>query len=84
MQICFHVLKDQVKVFIIFGSNHLRQSHYVWVLDLMKKSYLAESSLRICRMLEGIKNLFKSESLSPLFISDLPNYAVGSAAYFFE
>lgn len=54
------------------------------MLDFVQQGDLAEGALRVSGVLESVENLLKSESLIVFFVSDLPDNAVGSTAYFFE
>ena len=48
MQICFHILKDQVQVFIVLGTDHSVKFYNVLMVDLMQEDYLAIGTLSIC------------------------------------
>jgi hypothetical protein len=56
----------------------------VRVLEFLKKHYLAVGSLRVSGILEGIKVFFKRVKLPTPAVLHLPNYSVGSAAYFLQ
>lgn len=84
MQISFHVLKDQVKVFFVVSLYDVVKFDYVRMRKLVQKYDFSICSLCVCRMLEGVKYFFEGEGLAWFLISDFPHMAVGSASYFFE
>lgn len=50
----------------------------------MEEGDFAEGALCVGGVLEGVENLLEGESLAVFFVGDLPDYAVGSTAHFFE
>ena len=74
MQIRLHVLEYQIYVPIILRSMNIRQLDYILVVQLVQEHDLAERSLCIGGVLEGIKYLLQSHGhiLVPL-IQGLPH-----------
>lgn len=62
VEICFHVFKYEVNVFIIISADHIVQLYYILVLQLLEEHYLAKCSLGICCVLKSIENFFEGES----------------------
>ena len=62
MQICFHILKKYVDIFVIVSSDGLIQSYDVGMLQLFQNLYLTVGPLSVSCMLKSIKNLFESEN----------------------
>lgn len=48
VEVCFHVLKDQVQVLVVLGLKNLVHLHDVGVVQLVQENYLAVGSLGIC------------------------------------
>lgn len=72
-----HKLKNQVNVIVIFSLQHVQQSNYILMMQILQKHNLTISSLCICCILEGIKNLLQCNSLTCLFICSLPYNTIG-------
>lgn len=78
MQIGFHVLEYQVYVLIVLCPYRLVKLYYVAVLDLPQDLDFAVSSLCVCGMLEGIKDLLQRIGSLRHFLFHLPNLSVCS------
>ena len=54
------------------------------MVKLMKEDNLAECSLCICGVLEGIKYFLQSHYLPGFLVGDLPDVPVGPATHFLD
>jgi hypothetical protein len=84
MKVGLHKLENQVEILIIFGADHLVQLHDVRMVQLLQESDLAESSLRVGGVLEGIEDLLERQCLTRFLFGDLPDVTVCPAAHLFE
>lgn len=84
VQVGLHVLKHQIDVFVVLGSDHAVQFDYVRVVQLMQQRNLTEGTLGISRMLKGIKDLFESDQAFCSSIDGFPYMPVGPAAYLLD
>ena len=58
VEVCFHVLKDEIKVFVIFRTDDVQQFDDIVVVELMQVAYLAVGTLCVDGMLEGVEYFF--------------------------
>ena len=73
MQICLHILEDQVNVAVIVRLQHILELHDVLVVaHLLQEDDLAVSALRVCGVLERIKNLLERHHVLRLLVMCLP------------
>mmetsp|Transcript_35640 Transcript_35640/g.57417 ORF Transcript_35640/g.57417 Transcript_35640/m.57417 type:complete len:443 (+) Transcript_35640:359-1687(+) len=81
MQIRLHVVADEVNVLIIVGLEHIQQPYDVFVaVEFLQEHDLAESSLRIGGVLEGVEALLQGNNLASLFVDGFPDDTVSSAS----
>ena len=60
MQISFHKIKHKVKILIVFGFDDVEQSYDIIVaIELLKEHDLAECSLGVSGIMEGVEDFFK-------------------------
>ena len=79
MQVSIHEVKKQVNVSVILCSNHVLEPNDVFMAcQLLQEDDLAESTLGICCILEGIKVLFKRNNLLGPLVDSLPDNAISS------
>lgn len=84
MQVCFHILENQIQILIILGSDDIVQFDNVGMIEFMQKYDLSIGPLGVCGMLESIKYFFESEDISGFFVVDFPDMPIGSTANFFN
>jgi len=60
VEVCFHVLKDEIKVFVIFRTDDVQQFNDIVVVELMQVAYLAVGTLCVDGMLEGVEYFFSA------------------------
>lgn len=84
MEINVHMLKNQIDVLIVFGTNGLLQSYNIIVFQLPKEHNLSISPLRISRVRKGIEIFLESLNHLSLTINDFPDMTIGSATYLFN
>ncbi len=84
MKVCLHELEDKVEILIIFCTDDLVQFYNVGVIQLLEECDLAEGPLGVGGVLEGIEDLFQSESISWFLVCNFPDMAVGATAYLFD
>ena len=58
VEIGFHILKDQIEVFVIFCADDVQQFDDIVVVELMQVAYLSVGALRVDRVLEGVEYFF--------------------------
>ena len=81
MQICVHEVKYQIDVSIVFCSYHILKPNNVFMpVKFLEKDNLPKSSLRVRRILKGIKVFLKSYNLLGLLIDGLPHNTICSFA----
>ena len=78
MQICLHMLKYQVQIFIVFCLDYWFELDYVRVVDLMQNGDFTICSLSIDIILKGVEYFFKCIGLFSWFLYDFPDVAVSS------
>ena len=80
-----HEVKHEVNISVIFGSNHILKSDYIFMsIQLLEKHNFSEGPLRVCRVLKGIKVLLERDDLLSPLVYGLPHDTVGSFAQFLE
>lgn len=81
MQISFHKVKHQIKVFIIFGFYYVQQSNYVIVpIQLLQEHNFTEGSLCVSRVMEGVEYFFEGHDSFQLSIDGFPHNTIGAFA----
>ena len=79
MQIGVHKIEDEVDIAIVFSSYHILKSDNVLVSrQFLQENNLAEGSLSIRSILEGIKVLFKSDYFFGPFVNGFPDNTISS------
>ena len=78
MKICFHILENQIKIFIVFGPDHIVEFDEIGMIKFMKEDNFPKGSLSISRMLKSIEYFFKSKYLACLLINNLPHMTVST------
>ena len=78
MKICFHILENQIKIFIVFGPDHIVEFDKIGMIKFMKEDNFPKGSLSISRMLKSIEYFFKSKYLACLLINNLPHMTVST------
>ena len=76
MQICLHMLKYQVQIFIVFRFDYWFELNYVRVVNLMQNGDFTICSLRIDIILKGVKYFFKCKGLFGGFLDNFPDVTV--------
>ena len=79
MQVSIHEVEYEVNIAIIFSSDHILQSDYIFVAgQFLQKDDLTKSSLGICGVLKSVEVLFKSDNFLSSLINGLPDDTVCS------
>lgn len=81
VQICLHVLEDQVQVLVVVGTQDIVQLYYILVAQLMQVANLPVRALGVDRVLEGIEDLLQRKGRVTLTITHLPHVAVCSRTH---
>lgn len=77
MEISFHKIKHQVKIFIILGFDDVEESYDVIVtVELLQKHDFAECSLSISCIMKGVEYFFEGYDPLELAIDGLPHDTV--------
>ncbi len=76
MQICLHMLKYQVQIFIVFRFDYWFELNYVRVVNLMQNGDFTICSLRIDIILKGVKYFFKCIGLFGGFLDNFPDVTI--------
>ncbi len=63
IEVCVHVLEDQIDVACGEGGKNLVEFDYVLMFDLFEDGDLTEGSLGISAVLEGLEYFFEGEEL---------------------
>jgi hypothetical protein len=56
VQVDLHVLEDKIDILVVLGSNDIVQFNYVLMIELLQEHDLSIGPLRICRVLESVKD----------------------------
>ena len=79
MQVSIHEVEYEVYIAIVFSSDHILQSDYIFVASqLLQKDDLTKSSLGICGVLKSVEVLFKGDNFLSSLINGLPDDTVCS------
>jgi hypothetical protein len=78
VQICFHIFKDEVNVFVVFSGDGFVQLYYIGVIELPQDFYLAIGALGVSGVLKGVEYLFECEYFFCIFLFNFPNVAVSA------
>ena len=78
VEVCFHVLKNKIKVFVIFSTDNVQQLDDIVVVELMQVAYLAIGALCVDGVLEGVEYFFKRQCSICFAVCHLPDMAVGT------
>jgi hypothetical protein len=81
VQICLHVLEDQVQVLVVVGTQDIVQLYYILVAQLMQVANLPVRALGVDRVLEGIEDLLQRKGRVTLTITHLPHVSVCSRTH---
>lgn len=84
VEVCFHVLEEQINVFVIVGADGVIEFNDVRVFQLLQDLYFSKGTLGVSGMLKGIEDLFESEYSFGGFFLYLPDVAIGSRAHFLK
>ena len=84
VKVRFHILEQQVHIFVVVCSNGFMQLDYVRVLELFEDFDLSVGALSISSVLECIKDLFESVDSLGGFLFDFPDVSIGARADLFE
>ena len=80
-QVRLHALKDKVEVAVVVGLEHAEERDNVLVaLHLLQEHDLAERALRVCRVLECIKDLLQCNRLAAPPVDGTPHDTVSALA----
>ena len=81
MQVSVHEVENEVNVAIVFSANHILQSNDVLMAcQLLQKDDLAEGSLCVRGVLEGVEVLFKGHDFLCSLVDGLPDDAIRTLA----
>lgn len=83
VEVCFHVLKNKIKVFVIFSTDNVQQLDDIVVVELMQVAYLAVGALCVDGVLEGVEYFFKRQCSICFAVCHLPDMAVGTGTDLF-
>lgn len=83
VEVCFHVLKNKIKVFVIFSTDNVQQLDDIVVVELMQVAYLAIGALCVDGVLEGVEYFFKRQCSICFAVCHLPDMAVGTGTDLF-
>lgn len=78
MQICFHILKDKVNVFVVFSGDGFMQLYYIRVIELSQDFDLTIGALGVSCVLKSVEYLFECEDFFCIFLFNFPNVAVSA------
>ena len=79
MQVSIHEIEYEVYIAIVFSSDHILQSDYIFVASqFLQKDDLTKSSLGVCGVLKSVKVLFKGNNFLSSLINGLPDDTVCS------
>lgn len=84
VQVCLHVLEQQIDVLIIIGPDGVVQLDDVWVVQLPQDLDLSVGALRIGGVLEGVEDLLEREHLLRRLLLHLPHVSVGTGAHLLQ
>ena len=85
VQVRVHEVEHQVDVAIIFSSNYILQPDYVLMAgQLLKENDLAECSLGVSCVLEGVEVFLERNDFFGTFVDSLPDNTVRTFAQFLE
>ena len=81
MQVCIHEVEHEVDITVILCANNILEADNVFVAHLLQKDDLAESTLRVSRVLEGVEVFLESDNLLCAFVDSLPDDTISSLSY---
>lgn len=85
VEICLHVVEDEVDVFVVVGLQDVHQlDDILMAIQLLQKHDFSESSLSICSILEGIEDLLQRHCGIRASVCALPHDAVRAFAKFLK
>lgn len=84
MEIDIHMLKDQVDVLIIFGTDRAFKANDIGMLQLPEEHDLSIGALRIGGVRKSIEVLLQSLDLLALPVNNLPDMAVCATTDLFD
>jgi hypothetical protein len=76
VEVSFHVLKNEIKVFVIFRTDDVQQFNDIVVVELMQVAYLAVGTLCVDGVLEGVEYFFERQCAICFAVCHLPDVAV--------
>lgn len=80
MQICFHKLKNEIKISSIIGLDNFMKCYDILMVQLRQNGHLSIGPLCIDIILERIKYLFECIFFLCDSVFDFPNVAIGSTS----
>ena len=76
VQVCLHILKDQIEVLVILRTDNIMQFNYVFMVQFVQIANFAICALGVDGVLEGVKNFFKRKCGVCFAVCDLPDVTV--------